>query len=859
MVASNKRSVSPHTVPRLETIQRIAKSGIRSALGRFLGRFGRKQTETGQLNDKHEVSFDTKVGIIDDIPNDFASEKKRRLSYTPRHLSENIPRSKSFANSGVYQTYFDAVQAMNTDKTNDLEKRLSDVYDSISALEPDSKDPSPGAFSASHLGPISRNQSIVEENQLVPIGHQDDKFMDALTGEDAPIVIEHEFAPMYRDAEGNITRPAFINIDPRERYHLIQLKRSVEASEALQRRLKYMVDPNETESRAVGATSVETATQTRDAPHLEATLSIQGRKKRNVSSSATKPMKKRRKANTSGFFSGDFSYNVEKPVSAKSQSLNGYLGSLSKAGIKDNRSKHTTVNSEDYDPPYKKFANDAGGTIEKRVGLDTSFKSGEKINVKLDTDYINKTNKIASILNIDETTKIAPKKPSALPSSGFKFTIDSNEVGTAVKNMTEKEQDTPVVPNGFSKPKESLVKEVPVFKFGDGAPKPATGLFSGGASTEGDKSKPSSGLTFGKQPESKDAGAKNEPRALFKDTSDKPVSKFTFGGSSDLSEPRTKRSRDGESAQTATDKPAFSFTPSGTTTPEASKFTFKPKDPEPSKATTPFGGMGAGLFGSKSATPSETKTPLFGASPLTEAKVTDQKTKEQPSAEQTQNPLISLTAQAKDAAKPTFTFGASGTGDGKTPAPAFTFGGNTQAATSTPTPDTKTQSPAFTFGTQTPSATQPFTFGASSKPFSFGSTSESQTAAVAPGTNATKPFTFGTPAPFAASRTLSPFPGAAPAEAPVTGSGPAFARGFGATAPQTPAGAAAGAGGAAPFSFNFGSREPTPDPASIFGGAGGNDGLAFAAGGSQGYTPPPLSGNPMVRNRKIAQMRLRRR
>lgn len=940
MVNHNTRSVSPQSIPRSESLQSSLKRGLRSAFGNIIDKFRWKLNENHDSGAKNNATFETEVAINDELQNNFTSVKKRRLSYLPRDPPGNVPRSKTLGNNkGIYQTYYDSVQTLNDEKSNDLEKRVSDVYDGVSVPEDDFKDPSPGAIPTSHLGPISRNQSIVDEGQLVNFGNHDESEQSP-RGELAPLVIEHEFAPMYRDSEGNIARPAFINIDPRERYHLIQLKKSIEASEALQRRLKYMVDPKETISRALDATKVETATQTQDSSFLENALTMKNNKKRAISTLAQRASKKRRTVNSHGFFSGDFLYDVDTKVPGKAESLNGYLGSLSKVSSKILAPEvKPTKTTEDYDPPYKKFATDFAGTTDRRVGLDKSFKSGEKINVKLDSEYLEKAGKLAKILNIQDATKTSGKKPTAFPSSGFKFSIDNEEVTSAMHNLEKTEESGPIsiseTVTAPSNAKEASANGSLHFKVDDKdsvREKPSTGLFS----------------TANKAAHSERISAASETNGKVQ-SSVTPVPTFSFGSkggeSSTLAEPRAKRTRESEETtesnangltngkkdtETEKPKPLFSFgsksssSDQGTGSSSVPTFSFGKPTASPSPSVIPDNKK----EGAMSSTFNTGATPSFSFGAAKEAPKDNEK----------------KDSEESKKATPAFTFGGQKNDDlatkSETSTPlssdqskrnlGFSFGNKTSSSNLFGSNSTAPAKPSFNFGQTTEPAlvfgaakddkkeTTPFTFGApaaAAKPvdgdkqsnptkplFSFGANNGSNSSSgqsPAPSSttsftfggnkdnNTSKPFTFGSTTPatgFAASRTLSPsFPTQSGAPAPQAA--PAFGGGFtfGQTGPHTPgpsaaAPALAGAGGgpavgagatpAPAFSFSFGSREPTPDPASIFGASGNTRELTPAAplgfaaqnqNPNTSFTPPPLSGNPMVRNRKIAQMRLRRR
>ena len=90
--------------------------------------------------------------------------------------------------------------------------------------------------------------------------------------------MQKEFGSLYQDEDGNLIRPPFINLDPRERYQLLQLKRSIELSESLQKRIKYMINPNETNGKRIpGTNKVEMSTQTHDLNYLSTKLNFKKR------------------------------------------------------------------------------------------------------------------------------------------------------------------------------------------------------------------------------------------------------------------------------------------------------------------------------------------------------------------------------------------------------------------------------------------------------------------------------------------------------------------------------------------------------------------------------------------------------
>lgn len=124
---------------------------------------------------------------------------------------------------------------------------------------------------------------------------------------------ESDYAAVYEDENGEIVRPPFINLDPRERYNLLQLKKSVEASEFLQKRL------NQSESDQRSSVSKI------DENHLSNFNALRSRL-------AKVNRRNRQRKSAKGFFGGEFTYDaVSKPLQ---QSVNhksgGTIGILNK-------------------------------------------------------------------------------------------------------------------------------------------------------------------------------------------------------------------------------------------------------------------------------------------------------------------------------------------------------------------------------------------------------------------------------------------------------------------------------------------------------------------------------------------------
>lgn len=117
---------------------------------------------------------------------------------------------------------------------------------------------------------------------------------------------ESDYAALYEDENGDIVRPPFINLDPRERYNLLQLKKSVEASEFLQKRLK------QSESLELFSGIKKDESHLSDFNALRLRLAKVNRRNR-------------QRKSAKGFFGGEFTYDaVIKPLL---QSLSNNSGS----------------------------------------------------------------------------------------------------------------------------------------------------------------------------------------------------------------------------------------------------------------------------------------------------------------------------------------------------------------------------------------------------------------------------------------------------------------------------------------------------------------------------------------------------
>ena len=1009
-----KRSVSPQTVTEDETSATKSGFGISSLVSYIKGNLP-STSSFQQQSDSSQTFIDISMIEEEELMNDFTSEKKRRLSIQGHPRNDSIPRSSTLNNNlGSYKTYYENLKTSKQELNNDLERRLSTVYGQgiVRDSAQEVRDSAEAALQQ-YIKDTSPLQDITRDSVGGSILNQ----LQYDTPEDQ-LMLEPEFAPLYVDEEGNLVRPPMINLDPRERYHLLQLKISLEISQSLQNRIKYMVDPKETNSEYMPASNkVETSTQTNTLGHLSNNLSFCRNKRKLESKKNLKTSKRAR--NNKGFFVGEFYYDVQENDDSKVKNdLNGYLGSINKPKFKaenqsdDHGSKYSTQKS-----------------TSQRVGLD--LLNTNKVNLELDSEYLEKSEKMSNIIKLkgtkDKVDEIADKgKSSEAPSSGFQFSINKSDMESIVNKRnatnelnskrpessisqkkptmskfsfgtttsgpeapklsfgakdTENSTPTPFSLGNLSKQEEmsSAPSEKPGFSFSSDKPSVKLGkedkkessaqpLFSFGAKSE---EKEKSTFSLGK-PEEKEKSTfsfgkpeeKKERTTLFGATTeekkDDSKSTFLFGA-----KPTEK---DDQKSEISVKKPTptFSFGAKPTEKKEDSNPTFsfgaKPEDnkeppressKEPPKESTPTFSFGAEAkkdpaptfsFGAKPQDKKE-ETPNFSfGKPAGETKLFSFTSSKNPRTEDDEENVKRKTPASNTlfgAATPAFSFGQKkedtpfglGKKDGASSVeksvspvvfggdkaggdakPAFNFGGASSVAKE---PTNASSNTSFNFGA--PAVSDPSTiFGVSGpeKPaFSFG-----QTAASSPkpgfsfgaGTTATpnastpaKPFAFAGGAPsnpnfkFAAGITQSPNTGTpkfnfgAQSAPNLSGGAPNFAGSREATPTFGFANNNPNANIGQPQStFNFGSREGTPDPASIFGNpsrgttpnfmAGGtaynqnNSGLganpAGAGFGTNISMPQPTpgfqfsapSGNsaptpPIPSNRKIAQYRLRRR
>lgn len=425
-----KRSVSPQTVLETETLAKKRKgTGFFSALKRAFSGF------PSQQENAHETAS---LISNDAFPTNFTSRKRREsIAESLKTMSQQIPRSSSMVGLATYQTLRNTIQSEKEAISGDLEqRRRSMVVELEEFLE---KEESP-------------TFNIVVRNQILPT---DPNEMELDADGSLPIVIEHEFAPLYDDGQGNLVRPPFINLDPRERYQLLQLKKSIEASEFLQNRLKYMIDPDETTSITRPNNKVESSTQTYNKDFLVKSLNFDAVRTKLALSNR----KNRRTKRGRGLFSGEFYYEPVEPkpkaqTEVETPKLSGYLGKLSLPAFK-NTTKITGPKPFPDDDSAQNLSRITKSTSQ-RAGLEEAIRTGQPKAAVLDEDYVKKTEKISSIIKIKDQPTPA-KSTSVGPGSGFNFEIKKDDFGSILKTRKDddelvKKSSTPTLSELTSKP-----------------------------------------------------------------------------------------------------------------------------------------------------------------------------------------------------------------------------------------------------------------------------------------------------------------------------------------------------------------------------------------------------------------------
>lgn len=818
----------PHSALLLGEVPRKRRLGVLSLVFTWLRRATNSSASKSDLPLKQATDNSIVLSVTQEPLDDVAIlVKKLRLSIVPPTLADEIPRLLVLMKRDMYTTYYN-LKTRSEDEHNDLERRLSTAYGSLL------KRPPPVLGSASVMAEV---QGDVETDDGLPIPD-----ISQLTGTLAhlrqPLVIIHSLAMpveeldqasvvsldddyglmVYADDEGNLVRPPFINVDPRERYQILQMKRQIDTVHEYQGMMRYMQNPNETKLKITKNNKVETATQTHDVDNLYRSLHFARRRQQNQAngtlkgdfssinvvkstSDSTTTGTRRQRRKPLGCYGIKYD-PVKKPLATKGpNSLDGYLGRVSKPKFTDKKTGKSLLSGPQRDPKL----------LSKRE-VPT-----------LDADYLEKLKQAEAANAGDEKLEATPAtttKPVSAPSAAFKFGNPS-----ASKTTTNTTTDSTTAQHKIAlpllKPEESITTEAkltPSFLFG----KPLAPAAAATTTTEDDDDSgrkrkrriggdseslttPSSSSLFGassKPPEkstslfgaAKPAETKSSEASKFNfgapKTDAKPVeaSKFDFGVPKTDSKTSDKPSfnfggatkTDGEApekpvfnfgGQTKTDdkapaKPAFNFggakpaekttdgpvakaddKPAGSTT-----FTFGGAKPAENSGTPSFSFGSAKKPATDKPTPSfsfgkpvETSAPLtllFGAAKPAEAD-------KSAAADKPDDAPSSIFGGAKpdDAAgaKPSFTFGAKPATSDK---PLFSFGAKPAESTAA-----STDKPSFSFGskpatltdTAALTATKPTTTGLFGTPPATGdtTTSANSTATTTGGANGKPAFSFG--------------------------------------------------------------------------------------------------------------------
>ncbi|EGW30556.1 uncharacterized protein SPAPADRAFT_68640 [Spathaspora passalidarum NRRL Y-27907] len=584
--------------------------------------------------------------LIDDEPlsNNFTSDKKKRLSIQAIPRRGTNPRSPSLSNlaMGSYSNLYTNLRTYEQELNNDLERRISNVYEQEYVK----------ADAISNNPSISRDASPLN---VLPLPTH--SFMGINSPASDSNVENFDYGSLYTDEQGNLVRPPFIKLDPRERHHLLQLKRTIEAQESIQKRIRYMVDPNETiSSMNTTINKVDSATQTHDVEYLSRKLHFKRRvESAPIPASAAAavadaasgpPLKKRR-----GFFSGEFKYDVPEEskmistVPSVSSELNGYLGSITKPKFtKSEPRAHSPLTQiipqQDEDPTLKKFARSSPSRDRENLFAKSATIPTE---LKLDDEYLKKSESVSNIIKLKDSVEVNRKITSPVaPSSGFKFDIKKDDLN----NILKQRQDNDDL---FANSK--LVNQKPSFTL------------------------------------KKSVAIENTEDDALKQQKTSTATPSLFGNKDESEQPRKrtrKRSNDEEDQEEKKGSaPLFSFGKPDEKA-KAPQFAFKKTENDQPAASAP-----KFSFGKK---PEEAPTSLF-----TERK------------ESTEAPKFSFGKKDEtpklDGEVPKFTFGAKTESNGSATSakPLFSFGNKEEAGTSataspTPLPDTSIPKPAFSFG-----------------------------------------------------------------------------------------------------------------------------------------------------------------
>lgn len=625
------------------------------------------------------------VAQVEDQPldNNFISIKKSRLSVVVPALVDEVPRLLVAPKHDMFMTYYD-LRTKLEDKNNDLERRLHTTYGGLLKAQPQfravSVEESDGGLPIPDLSHITNPLELSSRNQLVII-HRD----VLANNEDEVSDILGDFGLVYDDEEGNLVRPPFINVDPRERYQILQMKREVETVNAYKSTMRYAQDPHETSSKSVG-NKVETSTQTHTVDLLYNNLNFV--KRVAVAPQSTK-VKKRKP-----ILAAHLRYDVDMPKVTKkaANALDGYLGGVSKPKFTEKKSIKT---------------------INGPIRDDLILLNREK--PVLDKEYIERSKQVSDLLNLKK--QLILKTLTSSPGAGFNLNV-SKLADANIPEPAKKTDETFL----FGKPSD-LQKTPSLFLFGKSSDleKPLALLLFGKATektTDNTTDKPTEKpLLFGNSEKPADS-AKSlflfstklsnataptlEPAKLilFGAATEKPLAPaFSFPKTNSDTSDRPLKRRVTDEAETTVEpasKKLFSFDKNSSDKSEPAKLDFSSGSTKPSSFS----------FGTteKAATDS---APLLGAKTSESAK-----------------PAFSFSTAAanKDLSTPAFLFGKLTDKPKPTEKPSVLFGDKPTQSTDKPTilfgtkPAESSEKPLFLFGTKPAELSEKPLFLFSAKP-----------------------------------------------------------------------------------------------------------------------------------------------
>lgn len=350
-----------------------------------------------------------KDDLDDAIPSDYVSRKRQNsVLGSLKNASQSVPRG-SLSGQGSVSGY----ETVSNWLRNEQQAMNGEVIQNTEDGSVIIKEVSPSIY--------------VPKNQVLPMNPME---MDDFIAGPLPPPQEQDYPLIYCDEDGNPVRPPFINFDPRERYHMLKLKKSVAATEQLRNSMKYMVDPDETISYTRPNNKVDCSTQTHNREYLNKALHFTALKKK----LALRNRKQRGKDLGRRMFSGSFSYD---PIEAKAPEddktkLKGYLGGLSQPTFNEitPAPKNPSLPDQEIEPVIK-----LKNSLSDRTGFQDALRSGKAASVLASSNQANKPFDLSNIIQLKEST-LPAKKPSAGPSSGFKFDLNKESLAPLLDKKT---------------------------------------------------------------------------------------------------------------------------------------------------------------------------------------------------------------------------------------------------------------------------------------------------------------------------------------------------------------------------------------------------------------------------------------